>query len=112
MTKQNTESCLSLAILGFLSIEPASGYGLRKIFLNTAARGYSASPGAIYPALQRLEAEGFIEGTVEKRDTLRPRMVYSLTGRGKEELIETLRSRSSAKMSSSGPTSCCCGSRS
>lgn len=90
MNKQNTESYLSLAILGFLSMEPASGYGLRKIFLNTAARSYSASPGSIYPTLQRLEAEGFIEGTVEKRDTLRPRMVYRLTGRGKEELIEML----------------------
>ncbi len=90
MTKQNTESCLSLAILGFLSIEPAPATDCGK-YPEHAARGYSASPGAIYPALQRLEAEGFIEGTVEKRDTLRPRMVYSLTGRGKEELIETLR---------------------
>jgi DNA-binding PadR family transcriptional regulator len=90
MTKQTIDSHLSLAILGLLSIKPMSGYDLRKVFLTTAIKAFSASPGAIYPALGRLEREGFIAGTVEKKDTLRPRMVYTLTRRGRTGLVASL----------------------
>ena len=90
MTKQTIDSDLSLAILGLLSLQSMSGYGLRKIFLTTAMKAFSASPGAIYPALQRLERTGLIEGTVEKKNTLRPRMVYNPTRRGRAALVESL----------------------
>ncbi|MCX6567944.1 MAG: PadR family transcriptional regulator [Candidatus Aminicenantes bacterium] len=90
MTKQTIDSDLSLAILGLLSMQAMSGYGLRKVFLTTAMKAFSASPGAIYPALQRLERAGLIEGTVEKKNTLRPRMVYDLTRAGRARLLESL----------------------
>jgi DNA-binding PadR family transcriptional regulator len=90
MTKQTIDSNLSLAILGLLSMQSMSGYGLRKVFLTTAMKTFSASPGAIYPALQRLKRAGLIEGTVEKKNTLRPRMVYDLTRRGRAALVESL----------------------
>jgi len=90
MTKQTIDSNLSLAILGLLSMQSMSGYGLRKVFLTTAMKAFSASPGAIYPALQRLERTGLTEGTVEKKNTLRPRMVYSLTRQGRAALVEAL----------------------
>jgi DNA-binding PadR family transcriptional regulator len=90
MTKQTIDSNLSLAILGLLSMQSMSGYGLRKIFLTTAIKAFSASPGAIYPALRRLESTGLTEGTVEKKNTLRPRMIYSLTRQGRAALVEAL----------------------
>ena len=37
-----------------------SGYDLRKIFTTTAMGSFSDSPGAIYPALARLEANGLV----------------------------------------------------
>jgi DNA-binding PadR family transcriptional regulator len=86
MTKRNEESDLSLAILGLLSIQPLSGYGLRKVFLTTAMGNFSASPGAIYPALRNLEAAGLVKGTVENANTLRPRMAYALTPAGRAAL--------------------------
>jgi DNA-binding PadR family transcriptional regulator len=67
-----------------------SGYSLRKIFLTTAMKAFSGSPGAIYPALRRLEKEGLVAGTVEKRDTLRPRKVFGLTPRGRAALVDSL----------------------
>ncbi len=82
MTKRNIESDLGLAILGLLSINPLSGYGLRKVFLTTAMGAFSGSPGAIYPALRKLEAAGLVKGTVENARTLRPRMAYTLTPAG------------------------------
>jgi len=90
MTKRNIESDLSLAILGLLSLQPLSGYGLRKVFLTTAMGSFSASPGAIYPALRRLEAAGLVKGTVENARTLRPRMAFALTPAGLAGLKSTL----------------------
>lgn len=52
---------LNYAILGLLKNEPLSGYRIRKIFEDTAMGNYSSSPGAIYPALSRLEQNELIE---------------------------------------------------
>ena len=90
MTKQTIDSPLSLAILGLISGRPLSGYDLRKVFLTTAMKAFSASPGAIYPALRRLEKSGLIEGVVERKNTLRPRQVFTLSRRGKAALIDSL----------------------
>ena len=86
MTKRNVGSDLNLAILGLLSICPLSGYGLRKVFLTTAMGNFSASPGAIYPALRNLEAAGLVKGTVENARTLRPRRAFALTPEGRAAL--------------------------
>ncbi len=90
MTKRNIESDLSLAILGLLSIHPLSGYGLRKVFLTTAMGNFSASPGAIYPALRNLEAAGLVKGAVENARTLRPRKAFALTAEGRAALKSAL----------------------
>jgi len=51
---------------------------------------FSASPGAIYPALRRLEEAGLVKGTVENASTLRPRMAYALTLAGRAALKSAL----------------------
>ncbi|HXE81358.1 MAG TPA: PadR family transcriptional regulator [Vicinamibacterales bacterium] len=73
---------LEFAILGHLQREPMSGYALRKLFATTAMAHYSDSPGSIYPALARLKRNGLVTATVQKKQTLRPRQVYRLTGEG------------------------------
>jgi DNA-binding PadR family transcriptional regulator len=47
--------CLGYALMGLPQGKPWPGYELRKIFSSTAMRTYSDSPGAIHPALRRLE---------------------------------------------------------
>ena len=84
------DSDLSIAVLGLLSLRPLSGYSVRKIFLTTAWKSFSSSPGAIYPALNRLEAAGLIKGSVEKGETLRPRKIYALTKKGESTLKQYL----------------------
>jgi DNA-binding PadR family transcriptional regulator len=83
-------STLSLAVLGLVSQQPMSGYDLRKVFATTPMGHLSSSPGAIYPALRRLEQSGLVRGTTKARDTLRPRRVYSLTKEGKTALRRRL----------------------
>lgn len=90
MTIRNIDSTLSLAIMGLISYQSMSGYDLRKVFISTAMRQFSASPGAIYPALRRLEEAGLIKGEIEKKNTLRPRKVYTLTSSGLDALKENL----------------------
>ncbi len=77
---------LGYALLGLLHQKPASGYDLRKIFSSTSMKTYSDSPGAIYPALSRLEKQGLVRGTVEEGSGLRRRQVFRLTPKGLAEL--------------------------
>lgn len=61
-----------------------SGYDLRKVFAETALGNYSSSPGAIYPALARLEKEGFVESEEDRSKALRPRKLYRPSAKGKQ----------------------------
>ncbi len=86
MTEPPTLTPLRLAILGLISMQPMSGYDLRKVFETTPMGNFSSSPGAIYPALKSLEKNGWVHGVPDKQNTLRPRLLYSLTDRGDEVL--------------------------
>jgi DNA-binding PadR family transcriptional regulator len=57
---------LDYAILGMVSHEPLSGYGIRKVFETTAMGNYSNSPGTIYPALKRMQRFALIEALLDK----------------------------------------------
>jgi DNA-binding PadR family transcriptional regulator len=85
--KQEADSSLlGYALLGLLQQQSSSGYDLRKIFASTPMQSFSDSPGAIYPALARLEKARLIRGRVEDRSGLRRRKVYSLTSAGLDTL--------------------------
>jgi DNA-binding PadR family transcriptional regulator len=84
--KQHKIPSLEYALLGLLQGKPASGYDVRKIFSSTSMKTYSDSPGAIYPALRRLERRGFIRGTIEEGAGLRRRQIFRVTSKGTAEL--------------------------
>jgi DNA-binding PadR family transcriptional regulator len=81
-------SKLGYALLGLVQQKPSSGYDLRKIFSSTAMMSYSDSPGAIYPALRRLEQQGLIRGSVEAGTGMRRRQLFRLTKQGLAELTQ------------------------
>jgi DNA-binding PadR family transcriptional regulator len=76
------DSLLGYTLLGLIHEQPQSGYDLRKIFASTAWGTFSDSPGAIYPALRRLEKRELVSGTVVESATLRRRRVFSITPEG------------------------------
>lgn len=47
-------------ILGFLSYGEMSGYDIKQAFTNSVGSFYDASFGAIYPALRKLEEDGYV----------------------------------------------------
>jgi len=77
---------LGYALLGLLQENPASGYDVRKIFSATSMKSYSDSPGAIYPALARLEKQGLVRGKIEQGSGLRRRQLFHVTPKGLGEL--------------------------
>jgi DNA-binding PadR family transcriptional regulator len=89
--KPETElSTLSLAILGLISHRPLTGYDVRKAFQTTPMGHFSSSPGAIYPALKRLEEAGWIRSITADGQTGRQRMAYEITARGVKVFKEHL----------------------
>ena len=90
--KREATSVLGYALLGLVHQRPSSGYDLRKLFAETAMGSYSSSPGAIYPALERLEKRGLIKSVVEEGSGLRRRRVYRVTAKGTRELKQWLSS--------------------
>ena len=71
---------LDYAILGLLKDTPMTGYAIRKIFETSAMGNYSSSPGAIYPALKRLQRLELVEKFSTK-------IGFQLTSKGKEQLV-------------------------
>ncbi len=72
-------------LLGMISIQPATGYDLKRRFATTPMGVYQPSSGALYPALERLERRGLLRsGTAGPGAGQRPRRVYRLTAAGRE----------------------------
>ncbi len=80
----NTMSRLTLfnyLILGLLSVRPHSGYSLSKSIRETPMSALTDSPGAVYPALKKLEKLKLIESRVTG-GTVRQRKQYAITQQG------------------------------
>jgi DNA-binding PadR family transcriptional regulator len=79
-------SLLGYVLLGLLRQAPHSGYDLRKLFGSTPLMSFSDSPGAIYPALRKLEEQGLVQGEVQGGAGLRVRRVFRITAAGTSAL--------------------------
>lgn len=82
MSSDQNLSSLRLAILCLILKAPRSGYQLKKDFEETPMGHFSSSPGGIYPALKRMEEDGWISGTVDNPSSLRPAKILFLTDKG------------------------------
>jgi DNA-binding PadR family transcriptional regulator len=82
------QEVLELAVLGMLHDTPMHGYELRKRITAVLGPFRAISYGSLYPALRDLEARGWIGG--QSGDTRRARIVYTLTGAGKDHFQELL----------------------
>jgi len=72
-----------IPILLLLLEKPLYGYELKKIMFEI--RGKEPSSGVVYPALQKLEAKGYIRGYWDESEGRRRKM-YVITEKGKREV--------------------------
>jgi len=85
-------SPLGYALLGLLHQREETGYGLQKFFEDSPMGAYSSSPGAIYPALKRLERNGLVVSRLREDGPVKRSKVYSPTPDGTEALTSWLKS--------------------
>lgn len=79
--QENPRGQLDLLLLAVLRPSPAHGYAIVAA-LSERSHGVCEFPeGTVYPALQKLEREGFVASEWE-RDGARKRRVYRLTRAG------------------------------
>ncbi|MCX8071291.1 MAG: PadR family transcriptional regulator [Candidatus Binatia bacterium] len=71
-----------LAVLGFLTWGPMSGYDIRKAISQSTRFFWSESYGQIYPVLQQLAREGLARARVARQGR-RQRVVYEITPTGR-----------------------------
>jgi DNA-binding PadR family transcriptional regulator len=71
-------------ILGFLSHGEMSGYDIKQAFSNSIGFFYDASFGAIYPALRKLEEEGFVTKQEIIQSGKPNKILYKITDAGRE----------------------------
>jgi DNA-binding PadR family transcriptional regulator len=91
MARNEQLTTLEYALLGLATMSPMSGYDLQKVFATTPLAHFSSSPGAIYPALKRLEQRGLLAAALDRTTEARPRRVFSATEAGQAALEAWLR---------------------
>jgi transcriptional regulator len=77
---------LDLLILRTLLFGPVHGHGIAKHIRQTSEDVLQVEHGSLYPALQRLERDGFISAAWEADARGRDMKFYRLTPAGREQL--------------------------
>lgn len=77
---------LNLLILRAVSRGPGHGYGISKWISARSKEVLQVEEGVLYPALHRLEQDGYLESEWGRNDTGRRAKFYTLTPSGEEHL--------------------------
>ena len=77
------QGTLDLLILQTLSLEPQHGWAIAKRIQQVSREVLQVQQGSLYPALHRLEQQGWIQARWNESDTGRQAKVYSLTRTGR-----------------------------
>ena len=82
------QGTLDLIILRTLRWGPAHGHGITKFIQQSSGETLRIEHGSLYPALQRLELNGWIEGEWGLSANNRRARFYKLTPDGRKHLAE------------------------
>ena len=82
------QGTLDLLILKVLVIEPLNGWAIGQRLLQVSGDILQVSDGSLYPALHKLEQEGWIKGEWRASDHNRRAKFYSLTRSGQKHLAK------------------------
>ena len=86
------QGTLALMILKTLDVlGPLHGYGVARRIEETSKHRLSLNYGTLYPALLKLEQEGFIAGEWRQSENNRRAKYYALTAAGRKQLARETR---------------------
>ena len=86
------QGTLDLLILRTIAREPLHGWGIAKRIQLVSGDVLAVGQGSLYPALHRLEQQGWIEAEWKASDLGRAAKFYGLTREGRKQLARELES--------------------
>jgi PadR family transcriptional regulator PadR len=88
MSKPNdlVQGTLDLLLLKILALQPLHGWAISLRLTSISGDVLQVSEGSLYPALHKLEQEGWIEAEWKQTENNRRAKFYSLTRLGRKEL--------------------------
>lgn len=84
------QGTLDLLILKTISVEPKHGWAIAKRIQQVSEDALQVTQGALYPALHRLEQQGWISAKWRTTETGREAKFYQLTRAGAVQLEKEL----------------------
>ena len=84
------QGTLDLLILKSLAREPLHGWGIARRIQSLSDEVLSVQQGSLYPALHRLEQQGWVTADWKNTDLGRSAKFYSLTRDGRKQLDREL----------------------
>jgi transcriptional regulator len=84
------QGTLDLLILKTLSLESKHGWAIAKRIQQVSKDALQVSQGSLYPALHRLEHQGWLKAQDAVTETGREARMYSLTAAGRKQLAREL----------------------
>jgi PadR family transcriptional regulator len=84
------QGTLDLLILKTISLEPRHGWAIAKRIEQVSNEALQITQGALYPALHRLEHQGWIRAKWRTSETGREAKFYELTRTGRAQLEKEL----------------------
>jgi transcriptional regulator len=82
------QGTLDLLILRTLSVKPSHGYAIARWIEASTDDVLAVQEGALYPALARLQRQGWIEAEWAVSELNKTVKVYELTAKGQAELVK------------------------
>jgi len=80
------QGTLDLLILKIVALEPANGWAISQRLKDLSSDVLQVSDGSLYPALHKLEQEGWISAEWKPSENNRRAKFYSLTRAGRKQL--------------------------
>ncbi len=80
------QGTLDLLILKILALEPMNGFAMSQRLRQVSGEVLQVSDGSLYPALHKLEQEGWISSEWKQTENNRRAKFYSLTRSGRRQL--------------------------
>jgi PadR family transcriptional regulator PadR len=82
------QGTLDLLILKTLELEPMHGWGITRRIQQLSDSVLQVNQGSLYPALHRLEEQGWISASWKTSENNRQAKYYALTAKGRRQLAE------------------------
>ena len=82
------QGTLDMLVMKTLALEPMHGWGIAQRIQQTSSDVLCVNQGSLYPALYRLEQQGWITAEWGSSDNNRQAKYYRLTRAGRKQLVE------------------------